>query len=571
MQKATSRVSGLPQKLQMFKRVAEMSDGRYLIYYSWRNHSQDEIISEPLIEPPRLTAFKQKLRVLNPEVDATLLEKAYETAEIAHRGKLRDQGTPYMEESSRYRPLFEHPLSVVNILLDELNIHDIELLSAALLHDVLEDSDMTYEQLTKLFGSRIADIVQSVTKTDENTGQYIARVEQSGEDTILLKLVDRLDNLRSLPLSPSKSKQTRYLSETSQFYLPLAQRMNAYIYEQMTQLIDQQSQGLTPALRWHPILEEWVIVSPHRQQRTYMPKPEECPLCPGVLEIPEYYEIVAFENRFPSLLRHAPEPIAPHLSDVPQAVNELYKVASARGICEVVVYTPQHQGSLAEQNVQDIYNLIRVWKERYEELGARESIDYVFIFENKGEVIGVTLHHPHGQIYALPYIPPKIEKELDSSRNYAKKNGRCLFCDILAAEQADGKRIITANDSFVAFIPFFARYPYEVHIYPREHLRSIAEFSDTIQQELAVILKIILLKYDNLFDFSFPYMMIVHQEPTTGDVYDYYHFHIEFYPPHRTKDKIKFLAGCESGIGSFINDAAVEEKARELRESQPQK
>ncbi|HIE27102.1 TPA: galactose-1-phosphate uridylyltransferase [Candidatus Poribacteria bacterium] len=552
MQKATSRLSGLPQKLQMFKRVAEMSDGRYLIYYSWRNHSQDEIISESLLEPPRLTAFKQKLRALNPEVDATLLEKAYETAETAHRGKLRDQGTPY----------FEHPLSVVNLLLDELNIHDIEFLSAALLHDVLEDSATTYEQLTELFGGRIARLVQGVTKTDEDTEQYIAKIEQSGEEAVLLKLADRLDNLRSLPLSPNRSKQTRYLSETSQFYLPLARRINAYIYEQMAQLIDQQLQGLTPALRWHPILEEWVIVSPHRQQRTYMPKPEECPLCPGVLEIPEDYEIVAFENRFPSLLRHAPEPVAP-------LWNSEFLVAAARGICEVVVYTPQHRGSLAEQKVQDIYNLIRVWKNRYEELGAREFIDYVFIFENKGEVIGVTLHHPHGQIYAFPYIPPKIEKELDSSRKYAEKNGRCLFCDILVAEQADGRRIITANDSFVAFIPFFARYPYEIHIYPRAHLRSIAEFSDTIQQDLAAILKIVLLKYDNLFDFSFPYMMIMHQEPTTGDVYDYYHFHIEFYPPHRTKDKIKFLAGCESGIGSFINDAAVEETARELREKPP--
>ena len=227
----------LPQKLQMFKRVAEMSDGRYLIYYSWRNHSHDEIISEPLLEPARLTAFKQKLRTLNPEVDTTILEKAYETAEIAHRGQRRDQGTPY----------FEHPLSVVNIILDELNIHDIEFLSAALLHDVLEDSDMTYEQLTERFGGRIADMVQSVTKTDENNEQYIAKIKQSGEDTVLLKLADRLDNLRSLPLSPRKSKKTRYLSETSQFYLPLAQRINAYICEQMTRLIDQQSHGLTRA------------------------------------------------------------------------------------------------------------------------------------------------------------------------------------------------------------------------------------------------------------------------------------------------------------------------------------
>ena len=553
MQTTTDDFS-LAQKLQMFKRVATMSDGRYLIYYSWRNQILN---SEDLT---RLAAFKQKLQVLNPEAEMTLFSKAYEIAEFAHQGQLRDQGTPYLE----------HPLSVVNILLDELNIYDVELLCAALLHDVLEDSDVTYEQLSELSGSRVADIVQNLTKTDKDTEQYIAKIEQAGEDAVLLKLTDRLDNLRSLPLSPNKDKQRRYLSETSQWYLPLAQRTNSYIHEQMTQLIDRQSKGIMPELRWNPVLEEWVIIAPHRQQRTYMPKQEECPLCPEVLEIPTDYEIVAFENRFPSLQESVPDPVAAYLGDIPKEVDELYQVNSAQGICEVVVYTPQHQVSLAEQNVQDIYNLIRVWKDRYEELGAREFIDYVFIFENKGEVIGVTLHHPHGQIYSFPYIPPRIEKELSSSRKYFDKNGRCLFCDILAAEQTDGRRIVTMNNSFVAFIPFFARYPYEVHIYPREHLRSMAEFSDIIQQDLTSLLKIVLLKYDNLFGFSFPYMMVMHQEPTTGDVYDYYHFHIEFYPPHRTKDKIKYLAGVESGACSFINTTAAEEKARELREKPPQ-
>jgi len=292
-----------------------------------------------------------------------------------------------------------------------------------------------------------------------------------------------------------------------------------------------------------------------------MPKTKDCPLCPGVLEVPEDYEIVAFENRFPSLQRHPPEPAVQG--------DELYKVRPAKGICEVVVYTPEHQGTLAEKGLQDIYNLIRVWKDRFEELAQHDFIDYVFIFENKGEVIGVTLHHPHGQIYAFSYIPPKIEKELISSRKYAAENGRCLFCDILAKELADGRRIVAENDSFVAFIPFFARYPYEVHIYPREHLGSIAEFNDVIQQDLAIILKIVMVKYDNLFDFSFPYMMVMHQKPTTGETCDYYHFHIEFYPPHRTKEKIKYLAGCESGAGSFINDAAAEEKAAELRAKPP--
>lgn len=313
-------------------------------------------------------------------------------------------------------------------------------------------------------------------------------------------------------------------------------------------------------LRWNPVLEEWVITATHRQKRPLMPG--KCPLCPGVLEVPEDYNIVAFENRFPSLHRNPPAPVVED--------DDLYRVKEAKGLCEVVVYSSQHGGSLAEQSLQDIYNLVRVWKDRYEEIGAHDFIDYVFIFENKGEVIGVTLPHPHGQIYSFPYIPPKIQKELDSGRKYKEKNGRCLFCDILKKEKEDGRRLVIENDSFVAFIPFYARYQYEVHVYTQRHLLSIAEFDDAHQKDLASILKIIMMKYDNLFGFSLPYMMVMHQEPTDGGDYNYFHFHIEFYPPHRGKDKIKYLAGCESGAGSFINDSAAEEKAQELREKSPQ-
>ncbi|MCD6507917.1 galactose-1-phosphate uridylyltransferase [Candidatus Poribacteria bacterium] len=314
-------------------------------------------------------------------------------------------------------------------------------------------------------------------------------------------------------------------------------------------------------LRWHPILEEWVIVSTHRQKRTFMPRREECPLCPGGVEIPDDFDIVVFENRFPSLMRNPPEP------DLEG--DDLYKVAPAKGICEVVVYTPKHEGTLTDQPPQKIYNLVRVWKDRYEELGSLDFIKYVFIFENKGEVIGVTLHHPHGQIYAFPYIPPKIERELSSSLKFYEKHGRCIFCEILEREMEEGRRIVFENDLFVALIPFFARYPYEVYIMPKEHLRSLAQFDDAHQMSLARILKVILMKFDNLFGFSLPYIMVMHQEPTTGEIYDHYHFHIEFYPPHRTRDKLKYLAGCESGAGSFINDTAAEEKAAELREKPP--
>ncbi|HGJ63857.1 TPA: galactose-1-phosphate uridylyltransferase [bacterium] len=315
-------------------------------------------------------------------------------------------------------------------------------------------------------------------------------------------------------------------------------------------------------LRWDPVLEEWVITATHRMARpVVLNDPNACPLCPGVLEIPGDFNIVSFENRFPSL--HA-EPPKPDLDD-----DELYKVRDAKGICEVIVYSSKHDGSLAEQSLQDVYNLVQVWKDRYEELSKLDFIDYVFIFENKGKEIGVTMSHPHGQIYAFPYIPPKIQRELDSSRRYKEKNGKCLFCEILKKEKADSRRIITENERFTAFIPFFAHFPYEVHIYANNHLGSLADFDEDHQKDFARILKIVIMKYDNLFNISFPYMMIMHQEPTDGKDHSYYHFHLEFYPPYRSEGKLKFLAGCESGAGSFINDSAAEVKAKELRDKPP--
>jgi UDPglucose--hexose-1-phosphate uridylyltransferase len=318
-------------------------------------------------------------------------------------------------------------------------------------------------------------------------------------------------------------------------------------------------------LRWNPILEEWVVTATHRQDRTFLPPKDYCPLCPTKAgkfptEVPsESYEIVCFENKFPSFNRKAPDPAVDG--------NELYPVDIAQGICEVVLYTDNHDLTLADMDVDHIEKLVHVWTDRYNDLGSRKEIKYVFIFENKGEVIGVTISHAHGQIYAFPFIPPKIAKEIESSKKHMEKTGHCLFCDVLAEEIRDGRRIVCENESFVAVIPFFARYPYEVHIFSREHKRSIAEFSDQDRANLASILKDLLGRYDRLWGFSFPYMMVMHQAPTDGEAHDECHFHIEFYPPHRTQVKLKYLAGCESGAGTFINDTLAEEKAAELREA----
>jgi UDPglucose--hexose-1-phosphate uridylyltransferase len=308
---------------------------------------------------------------------------------------------------------------------------------------------------------------------------------------------------------------------------------------------------------------EWVATATHRQTRTFLPPADFCPLCPTKpggfpTEIPEpTYDIVAFENRFPSLQSEPPAPAV--------EATELYPVRPGIGVCEVLVYTPQHDSTLAREPVERIHHLVAVWTDRFRELSAHEFVEYVFIFENKGEAIGVTLHHPHGQIYAYPFIPPRVERELEQSRAHKAATGRCLLCDILSNEQADGRRVVAANDSFAAYVPFFARYPYEVHISSVRHLQALTEMSDAEQRDLAAILKTVLVAYDKLFDLSFPYMMVLHQRPSDGNDYDYYHFHIEFYPPLRTATKLKYLAGSESGAGMFINDTLAEEKAAELR------
>jgi UDPglucose--hexose-1-phosphate uridylyltransferase len=317
-------------------------------------------------------------------------------------------------------------------------------------------------------------------------------------------------------------------------------------------------------LRWNPLLGEWVATATHRQERTFLPPADFCPLCPTKpggfpTEVPEpAYDIVVFENRFPSLRRDPPEPAIEG--------TELYPVRPAQGVCEVVLYTPHHDATLADEPVEQIYKLVQVWTDRFRELSALPFVDYVFIFENKGEAIGVTLHHPHGQIYAFPFIPPRVATELEQSLAHHEKTGRCLICDIINDERKDGRRIVAENDSFVAFIPSFARYPYEVHICSSRHLQALSDMEDVEQRDLAAMLKTILVAYDKLFNLSFPYMMVVHGRPSDGADYDHYHFHIEFYPPLRTATKLKYLAGSETGAGMFINDTLAEEKAAELRE-----
>jgi UDPglucose--hexose-1-phosphate uridylyltransferase len=320
-------------------------------------------------------------------------------------------------------------------------------------------------------------------------------------------------------------------------------------------------------LRWHPILEEWVITATHRQDRTFFPPPDYNPLAPTrpggfPTEIPAPdFDIVVFENKFPSLRRAAPAPAV--------EATSLSPVAPAQGVCEVVVYTPDPDATLAALPERRIENLVHVWTDRYRELGAKEFVRYVFIFENKGREIGVTLSHPHGQIYAYPFIPPRIETELAACRKHRDAHGTNLLETVRDQEIADGRRVVWENEHFVAFIPFFARYPYETYVLPKAPRRSLADFGPGEPRALASLLKALLTKFDHLFGFSLPYIMVMHQAPTDGADYEHYLFHIEFYPPNRTRDKLKYLAGSEAGAGAFINDTLAEEKAEELRRCAP--
>ena len=318
-------------------------------------------------------------------------------------------------------------------------------------------------------------------------------------------------------------------------------------------------------LRWDPTLREWVAYATHRQGRTFLPPAEYCPLCPTrpggfPTEVErEHYEIAGFENKFPSFAPDAGPPDEPG--------SALTPTAPGRGLCEVVLYSDDHDSTLATMSERRITNLIEVWADRYGELGAREDVAYVFIFENKGEAIGVTLHHPHGQIYGFPFIPPRPAEELRAAREYREQNDAgCLHCGVLAQEHEDGRRVVVEGEHFTAFVPFYAHFPFEVHVYARRCAPSIADLDADERRDLASVLKRLLTGYDALFGFSLPYMMVMHQAPTDGDDYGgIAHFHIEFYPPNRTEDKLKYLAGSETGAGAFIMDVLPEKSAETLR------
>lgn len=310
-------------------------------------------------------------------------------------------------------------------------------------------------------------------------------------------------------------------------------------------------------LRWNPFLRTWVIIASHRQARPDRER-DYCPFCPGSGKVPDDFDVYAYPNDFPALMLEPPEP------DIQG--DHVIPVKPAFGKCEVTLYSPKHDVTLPSLPLDHIEKLVYHWEERYREIGAIKGIDYVFIFENRGEAVGVTMLHPHGQIYGYSWVPLKIKTELDSAKDYTNRTGRCLFCDLARREINIGQRIVFSQGGFTAFVPPFAEYPYEVHLLLDRHAGSIAELNAGEKKGLAYALKCITGAYDSLFDIPFPYMMCMHQLPTDGNDYPYYHFHLEFYPPMRNSKSLKYNASSETGAWAAANPTKPEDKAAELRE-----
>jgi UDPglucose--hexose-1-phosphate uridylyltransferase len=314
-------------------------------------------------------------------------------------------------------------------------------------------------------------------------------------------------------------------------------------------------------LRWNAVLQQWVIVSTHRQNRPQMPA-NWCPFDPGSGNVPEDYDVYLYPNDFPALSPES-EPYAP-----PEDLG-LFAETGARGSCDVVLYSPEHTLPPSKLSLESWRKVVDLWTERTRQLTENPDIALVAIFENCGEAVGVTMPHPHGQIYAMPFISPVVEKEIASAQKYSEQHGgECIFCALLKEELKAKSRIVAENSDFVAFVPFAARFPAEIAIYPRRHCRTLLDLSAEARANLAELISIVRRKYDNLFGFMMPLMMPVKQAPLRRSELPY-HFHVQFLPLQRSATKLKYLATIETGYGTFLADTAPEQMAENLRKAEP--
>ena len=316
-------------------------------------------------------------------------------------------------------------------------------------------------------------------------------------------------------------------------------------------------------LRWNPLIGDWVMINSKRQARPVMPK-GYCPFCPGSGKVPENYDVLKYDNDFPALSPNPPEPDRQIMGN-----SKIYKTDLMYGKCEVILFSPEHESSMCDFSADHIRKIVDLWADRFIEIAKDEKIKYIFVFENRGELVGVTQPHPHGQIYGYSFMPKKIELELDCFSRHYEKNHTCMFCDINKDEKEFGQRIVYENEDFIAYVPFFAEYVYQIYIASKTHKFNITEFDGREKDNLALTLKIITGMYDALFEKKFPYMMCMHNAPVNDhkDTDKYFHFHIEFYTPLRSENVQQFNASSETGVWAHCNPSSPEEKAAELRDA----
>lgn len=349
--------------------------------------------------------------------------------------------------------------------------------------------------------------------------------------------------------------------EKKSFIKPDGRNLHLYSQNKITGDFKIQSpQGpieINPIKRWHPLRKEWVIYASHRQNRTFLPPKNYSPLNPSddenfPTELPiGNYDIAVFDNLFPSMT----------FNPTKQTGHDL----TSSGNCEVIVFTQDPESSLGNLELSHINLILEVIADRTTEIQKNSQIKYVMPFENKGVEMGVTLHHPHGQIYAYPFIPPVIETFNESFKSFYQDNHFPLLEKIIKDEIQDDKRVISKNDHALAFIPSFARYPYETWIAPTRPVQYLSDLNKEELQSFGKTLKETLMKFDQLWQRPFPYLMILYQAPVNSGNVDHWNFFIQITPPYRNKDRLKYLAGTELGAGTFVNDSLPEEKAIELK------
>ncbi len=312
--------------------------------------------------------------------------------------------------------------------------------------------------------------------------------------------------------------------------------------------------------RYDALLGEWVVIASHRQSRTFLPPANQCPLCPSTptraTEIPEHsYQVVAFENRFPSLATSIDADLPEHVTGAPSAT-----LAPGFGRCEVVCFTSDHHLSFAELGHDRARLVVDAWAHRTTELSTMDGVAQVFCFENHGEEIGVTLSHPHGQIYAYPFVAPRVQKILEQVHAHSGN----LFGEILDAERVAGTRVITSNEHWTAFVPAAARWPYEVQLFPHRQVPDIPALDDTERDAFVDVYLDVLGRFACRFDTPMPYIASWNQAPTHGGR-DEWWLHLQLFSFRRAPGKLKYLAGSESGMNVFINDTSPEVVAESLR------